>query len=69
MAFNVLSNLFSSNEGQFILDGSFSSLRKMIAPFLQDPILRQHDDLAVVLSTLYFNYAVLLPATALSQER
>lgn len=69
MVVNVLSNLFSSDEGRFILDGSFSSLRKTIAPFLEYNVLRQHDDLALAVSTLYLNYAVLLPATALSQDR
>lgn len=61
----LLVNLFKSDAGRLIADGTFDTALKMVRPFSADP---ESAAQVKALATLYLNYAVLLTSQAPSNE-
>ena len=60
MAVRALSNLFNSNTGRSIMEGSFDKVHTLVEPFVTSP----NRNLVIAITTLYINYSVLLSAGA-----
>ncbi|KAF2454059.1 PUL domain-containing protein [Lineolata rhizophorae] len=61
LAVRVLANLFTTNEGRLLVDGSFEQVRAALKPHIDAAADGKvpNRNLAIALATLYINYAVL----------
>lgn len=64
-AIRLLVNLFKSDSGRLIVDGTFDAVLQLVRPFAAQP---ESPAQAKALATLYLNYAVLLTSGAPSSE-
>lgn len=61
LAIRTLVNISASEEGRLILNGGFTHVHDLLERFLATPsVIKQNRNLAVALTTLYINYAVML---------
>lgn len=61
----LLANLFASEEGRLIADGTFETVLELVRPFAMEP---ESPAQFKALATLYLNYAVLLTSQAPASE-
>lgn len=63
----VFANMFSTEEGRTIMDGTFEVLHPLIQPFIRSHI--KNRNLIVAITTLYINFAVLLTSPSHNADR
>lgn len=63
----VFANLFNTEEGRTIMDGTFEVLHPLIQPFIRSHISNRN--LIVAITTLYINFAVLLTSPSHNADR
>lgn len=64
MATRMLANLFATEQGRLIADGSFDQITKLVQPFATST----NKNLAAAIATLHINFAVLLTSSAPADE-
>ncbi|EOD46836.1 putative polyubiquitin binding protein (doa1 ufd3) protein [Neofusicoccum parvum UCRNP2] len=63
----VFANLFNTEEGRTIMDGTFEVLHPLIQPFIRTHL--KNRNLIVAITTLYINFAVLLTSPSHNADR
>ncbi len=64
LAIRTLANLFNTDAGRLIADGSFEQIHQLINPFVEQSSSTQNRNLIIAIATLYINFAVMLTAAA-----
>ncbi|KAF2085502.1 putative polyubiquitin binding protein [Saccharata proteae CBS 121410] len=67
LAIRVFANLFQSEEGRLIMDGSFEQIHPLVQPYIESANTSRN--LIVAITTLYINFSVLMTAPSHNADR